>query len=85
LFEVQAFRPTSLRRRVLIAVLAVVAVGVVMFFILRPVKPVPVNLIPEPRRCQEGQTTGCVGGKAMVISAPAPAQAPALAPSGAAR
>jgi hypothetical protein len=56
-----------------------------MFFILRPVKPVPVNLIPEPRRCQEGQTTGCVGGKAMVISAPAPAQAPALASSGAAR
>lgn len=73
MFEVHAFRPTSARRRVLIAVLAVVAAGVVMYFILRPVKPVPPNLIPEPHRCQEGQTTGCVGGKAMVISAPAAA------------
>jgi hypothetical protein len=83
LFEVQAFRPSSTRRRVLIAVLAVVAAGVVMYFILRPVKPVPPNLIPEPHRCQEGQTTGCVGGKAMVISAPPPAAN--LATSAAAR
>lgn len=78
MFEVQAFRPSSLRRRVLIAVLAVLAAGVVMYLMLRPVKPVPPHLIPEPHRCQPGQTTGCVGGKAMVIGAPAPA------PSGAA-
>ncbi len=76
MFEVQAYPAASLRRRVLIGVLAVVAAGVVMYLMLRPVKPVPAHLIPEPRRCQEGQTSGCVGGKAMVISAPvAPASA----------
>jgi len=54
----------------------VVAAGVVMYLMLRPVKPVPAHLIPEPRRCQQGQTSDCVGGKAMVISAPvAPASA----------
>ena len=73
MFEVQAYPAASLRRRVLIAVLAVLAAGVVMFWVLRPVKPVPAHLIPEPHRCQQGQTSDCVGGKAMVITAPAPA------------
>ena len=50
MFEVQAFPAASLRRRVLIAVLAVVAAGLVMYLMLRPVKPVPAHLIPEPRR-----------------------------------
>ncbi len=70
MFEVQAYPAASLRRRVLIAVLAVAAAAVVMFWVLRPVKPVPVHLVPEPRRCPQGQGTDCVGGKAMVISAP---------------
>lgn len=55
----------------LIALLAVAAAGVVMFLMLRPVKPVPAHQIPEPRRCPPGQTTGCVGGTAIVISVPA--------------
>jgi len=73
LFEVQAYPAASLRRRVLIAVLAVSAAGVVMFWVLRPVKPVPAHLVPEPRRCPQGQGIDCVGGKAMVISVPAAA------------
>ncbi len=71
MYEVEAFPAASLRRRVLIAVLAVAAAGVVMYLMLRPVKPVPAHLIPDPHRCQPGQTTGCVGGKAMVINPPA--------------
>lgn len=71
MFEVEAFPAASGRRRLLIALLAVAAAGVVMYLMLRPVKPVPANLIPEPRRCQPGQTSDCVGGMATVISAPA--------------
>lgn len=73
MFEVEAFPAASRRRRLLIALLAVAAAAVVMYLMLRPVKPVPAHLIPEPRRCQPGQTTDCVGGMATVISAPAAA------------
>jgi hypothetical protein len=78
------FPATPLRRRLLVAALAVVtAVTLILMMLERvgapalPRPPAP----PGPAVCAEGQLTGCLGGKAEVILVPAaPAAAAASAP-----
>ncbi len=69
-FEVEAFPAMRLRRRVLIAVLAIATAAGVMFLMLRPPKKVPPQFIPDPHRCVGTESEACVGGKAMVIVTP---------------
>ena len=84
------FRPLTLKRRVLVAVLAVVtAVTLILMMLERvgaPEIPRPPG-VGGPARCAEGQLTGCVGGKADVIFVPAAASrsASAVAPGGGGR
>lgn len=68
------FPPLSRRRRLLIVALAVAtAVTVVLMLVERPggVKRPPPGAAADRARCSGGQTDGCVGGKAIVIVAPA--------------
>lgn len=70
------YQPLSRRRRLLIVGLAVAtAVAVVLMLVERPggVKRPPPGAAPDRARCSEGQTEGCVGGKAAVIVPAAPA------------
>ena len=65
------YRPTSRRQRlIIIAVTVATVVGLWMLLIYRPgwhVRKFPDNA----KRCEKGQTTGCVGGKADVMLIPA--------------
>ena len=73
--DIGAYRPTSGRRRLLIAALAVSTAVVVMWLMLRP----QLRLIDAqqnrktqgPPPCAASQTQGCLGGTMSVIS-PAP-------------
>jgi hypothetical protein len=80
------YRPVSKRRRLLIVLLALATAAVLLMQILgrrdaihsHPLLlPLPADVSP----CKDGKTTGCVGGMATVIVAPAPAAAPAAAAS----
>ena len=78
------FPATPLRRRLLVAALAVAtAVTLILMMLERvgaPALPRPAAP-PGPVPCAEGQLTGCLGGKAEVILVPAaPAAAAASAP-----
>ena len=78
--DVDDFPSTPWLRRLFTLLLALATAGVVMFFVLRPPKPVPKHLIPPPRdvkACVSGQTSECVGGMASVIVAPKAASAAA--------
>lgn len=73
--QVDDYRPTSGRRRLLIALLAVATATTLMWMMLERVGAPPVQrVLPEDRpRCAEGQTEGCVGGRAEVLVVPVPA------------
>lgn len=74
------YRPTSRRQRlIIIAVTVATVVALWMLLLFRPgwhVRKFPDSV----KRCEPGQTTGCVGGKADVMLIPAQ---PAPAASGA--
>jgi hypothetical protein len=71
--QVDPYRPTNRRRRVLIGLLAVATASTVMWLVLeKPGAPPPRPRV-EPAPCAPGQTEGCVGGKAHVIVVPAAA------------
>lgn len=77
------FPATPLRRRLLIAGLAVATAVTLILMMLERVGAPPLprpHPAPDAARCTEGQTSGCVGGKADVIMLPA---APAAAASAA--
>jgi hypothetical protein len=73
MYQVEDLPPTHWRRRLLTLVLALTTVYVIMSHVLG--KPGATNYTPPPRAdkplCQAGQTSGCVGGMATVIVAPA--------------
>lgn len=73
--QVDDYRPTSGRRRLLIALLAVATATTLMWMMLERVGAPPVQrVLPEDRpRCAEGQTEACVGGRAEVLVVPVPA------------
>ena len=77
-----SYRPLSLRRRLLVAVLAVAtAVTLIMMMLERtgaPEIPRP-PAVAGPAACAAGQLSGCVGGKADVIFVPAAAAASSVA------
>ncbi len=74
------YRPVSKRRRLLIVLLAVAMAATLLLYILgrrgailSGKRPVPADV----SACKGGNTTGCVGGMATVIMAPAsPASTP---------
>lgn len=76
-----SYRPTSRRQRlVIIAVTVATVVGLWMLLLLRPgwhMRKFPDNA----KRCEPGQTTGCVGGKADVMLIPAEPADTASAPA----
>jgi hypothetical protein len=81
----QGFPATPLRRRLLVAALAVAtAVTLILMMLERvgapalPRPPAP----PGPAPCAEGQLTGCLGGKADVILVPAAPPATTAASAG---
>ncbi len=78
------FRPTTRRQRlVIVAVTAATVVGLWYLLLERPgfhVKPLP-GTGPQP--CAQGQTSGCVGGRADVLLMPA--AGPSAGASGAVR
>lgn len=81
--ETAEYQPLSRRRRLLIVGLAVAMAWTVGWLILEPPggvqRPrVAPGVLPDTARCSQGQTTGCVGGKAMVI---VPATAAASGPA----
>lgn len=87
----EPFRPTSLRRRLVIAGLAL---GMTLTLGLAMLTPHAAALRAalalkwdEPPRCAPGQLRGCVGGAMdiVVLPAPAPASMPASAASSASR
>jgi hypothetical protein len=73
--QVDDYRPTSGRRRLLIALLAVATATTLIWMMLERVGAPPVQrVLPEDRpRCAEGQTQACVGGRAEVLVVPVPA------------
>jgi hypothetical protein len=78
-YEVEAYRPVSKRRRLLLVVLAV-ATGVSLLGYMRGRKgdiesqgPI---LPSDVAACKNGKTEGCVGGLAAVIAVPAVAPGP---------
>lgn len=75
--QVDDYRPTSGRRRLLIALLAVATATTLIWMMLERVGAPPVRrVLPEDKpRCAEGQTEGCVGGRAEVLVVPGPASA----------
>ena len=73
MFELEAFRPTSWRRRVLIALLTLATVVFVTWAMTRRwglVRAVQAHASDEPV-CTKGQTQDCVGSMSSVIVAPA--------------
>ena len=85
MYEVEEFPTPPWRRRLLIVLLALAtAATVVLSMIYRPggVQRTPPPPAPDVERCTDGQTSGCVGGRAEVIlMTPAPGE-PASASSG---
>ena len=75
------YRPLSVKKQVLVVVLALLTASTVMLSMLyRPGSPPPPRAVaPDAARCAPGQTTDCVGGIAAVIALPASA-APHKAP-----
>lgn len=75
------YRPTSRRQRlIIIAVTVATVVALWMLLLLRP--GWHMRRFPDSaKRCEPGQTTGCVGGKADVILIPAEPAASASAPA----
>lgn len=76
------YRPVSRRRRLLIGLLALATAAVVLLYILDRRDaihrhPLLLKLPADVSACQGGKTTGCVGGMATVIIAPARPAAPA--------
>jgi len=78
------FPPVPLRRRLLIALLAVATAVTLFMMMLERIGAPEIPRPPPPAGpsvCAEGQLSGCLGGKAEVIVVPAPAAAPASAGS----
>ena len=83
---VERFRPSSLRRRLLVALLAVATAVAVVLTLLDPPGAAPrprathaaATAASAPAPCAEGQTSGCIGGKVDVI---VPATVVPLAPA----
>ena len=71
------FRPTTLRTRLLILLLAIATAGVVLYAVLDPQARMERAKRPPPDRplCEPGQTEDCVGGKVNVTVVPAAAPA----------
>jgi hypothetical protein len=73
------YRPVSIRRRLLIGLLALATAAVVLLYILGRREaivhgdPQALPLPADVSACKGGNTTGCVGGMATVIMAPPPA------------
>jgi hypothetical protein len=69
LFPETPYRPLTWRRRLLVLVLAIATAITVVMLLLDPPGGVKRTrpAAAEPARCVEGQSTGCVGGKAEVI------------------
>jgi hypothetical protein len=78
--QVDEYRPTHLRRRVLIGLLAIATASIVMWMVLEKPGAPPPRAHARPMPCAPGQTEGCVGGMTRVIVVP-----PAAAASSGAR
>lgn len=76
MFEPDPFPRFPWRRRLLIVALALATSTTVLVYVMLPPagskRHGPV-VTPDAARCSAGQTTGCVGGTAAVINAPASA------------
>jgi hypothetical protein len=76
------FPATPLRRRLLIAGLAVATAVTLILMMLERVGAPPLPRpppVPDATRCAEGQDRGCLGGRAEVILVPASPATPASA------
>jgi hypothetical protein len=60
------YRPVTARRRVLLAIMAVVVAWTVIPYMVRHYGMVKA-LAPAAPMCAAGQSEGCVGGRAIVI------------------
>lgn len=71
-FEVEKFRPTRLRTRLLIVLAAVAMAAVVMGAVFDPQARLArlVRLQPDRPLCEAGQSQNCVGGKVDFIAVP---------------
>ncbi|MGM9491767.1 hypothetical protein [Ideonella sp. YS5] len=69
--EVDPFRPTGRRQKLVIVAVTVATVVGLWVLLLKPphVQPIPGS---QRGRCLPGQTSGCVGGQADVTLVPAP-------------
>lgn len=70
------FRPVPLRRRMLVALLAVATAVTLIWMMLERIGAPEIVRAPGaagPVRCAAGQLDGCLGGKADVIFVPAAA------------
>ena len=79
MFQIEKFRPTSRRRRVLIVLMALVMGVAVMWSMTRKWGLVR-SVLQHPAdvaACTDGQTSGCVGSKTQVLALPPPAPAAA--------
>lgn len=79
------FRPLPLRRRLLIALLAVATAVTLFLMMLERIGAPEIPRPPAPAGppvCAAGQLNGCLGGKAEVIVVPAVAAVPSSAASG---
>lgn len=79
------FPATPLRRRLLVAGLAVATAVTLILMMLERVGAPPLPRpppVPDAARCAEGQDRGCLGGRAEVILVPAGAATPASAGAG---
>ncbi len=84
-FEGDPYRPLNTRRRVLVVVLTLATASTVLVYMLSRRGDIMTGRDPQAAalsdapRCKPGQTSGCVGGMAMVIVAPAAAPTAASA------
>jgi hypothetical protein len=70
------FPPAPLRRRLLVALLAVATAATLFMLMLERIGAPEIRRPPPPAGpsvCAEGQLSGCLGGKAEVIVVPAAA------------
>jgi hypothetical protein len=68
------FRPLTLRRRILVALLAVATALTLILMMIERVGAPALPRAPSaggPARCADGQSDGCVGGRSEVIFVPA--------------
>ena len=70
--EPDRYLPVTFRRRVLIVVLALVTAVTIVLTLTRRARGIHFPALP-PALCANGQTSDCIGGKALII-------APALPP-----